>query len=263
MVTSRNLSKKKISTQNISISPYLKDWIERYVKDKHEKSKQDKRYKSVSAFYNYVMEAVMKHLEKGKTLDDLNKIIDEEVENFYDQITFKAITPLYNEFVEMNKYNFDNVNSIFLIMEMFHNFMKNQFKVDFYDLKHIAERLETFLKTNKLTKSLKFEILDNKLIVEYVGNQYSHIFHEHIKTVIILGSTIGLKLIDLNYNGDETYSRLIFEPTSLFNKKGRRKERRDILHENLGLLMNYYNIINSKQKHFWANLSKSPPHKSN
>ena len=74
MSSKKFLSNKKTAQQTISISPALKDWISRYVHVKHGKNPDDGRYRSVSSFYNYIMENVLNLFKKGKTLDDFKRI---------------------------------------------------------------------------------------------------------------------------------------------------------------------------------------------
>ena len=83
MTSKKYLSNKKISQQAISISPALKDWIKRYVNVMAKKNPHDERYKSISSFYCNVMEKVLTIFETKKTLDDLDKIVDREIENLY------------------------------------------------------------------------------------------------------------------------------------------------------------------------------------
>jgi len=49
------LSNKKTAQQSISISPALKDWIQRYVNMNHRESPNDMRFKSVSAFIRFTL----------------------------------------------------------------------------------------------------------------------------------------------------------------------------------------------------------------
>lgn len=68
MTAKKFLSNKKTEQQTISISPALKEWIKRFVNVKHRESPEDKRFKSISAFYNSVMDEVLKKYEKEKNI---------------------------------------------------------------------------------------------------------------------------------------------------------------------------------------------------
>ncbi len=79
MPTSKKyLSNKMTTMQTISISPALKEWVQRYIRINNKESPEDERYKSISAFYRYILENAIKILESGKTLDDLKDYDDKE-----------------------------------------------------------------------------------------------------------------------------------------------------------------------------------------
>ena len=75
MTTKRYLSNKKTTQQTISISPSLKDWIRRYVSVMHKKKPEEEYYKSISAFYCYILEKVLKIFQEGKSLDDFDRLV--------------------------------------------------------------------------------------------------------------------------------------------------------------------------------------------
>ena len=102
MTSKKYLSKKKTAQQTISISPALKDWIERYVRVNHQSNPKDERYRSISSFYTFVMEKVMDILTKGKTLEDFDAFADSEVKDAFDKITFRATIPYYEKAVIPN-----------------------------------------------------------------------------------------------------------------------------------------------------------------
>ncbi|MHA2281031.1 MAG: hypothetical protein ACXAC5_09275 [Promethearchaeota archaeon] len=52
-------TKKKTAQQTISTSPELKKRIEKYVMINQEKFPDDKRFRSISSFYNSVMEKTL------------------------------------------------------------------------------------------------------------------------------------------------------------------------------------------------------------
>ena len=132
MTSKRYLSNKtsKTSQTTISTSPALKDWISRYVNVQHKKNPNDTRFKSVSAFYNFVMEAVLSILEKGKSLEDFKRLVDGEVMSFYDKLTFKAIIPFYESSIELNKYVDDDLNLIFKLALRYRNFVMDKSNIE-------------------------------------------------------------------------------------------------------------------------------------
>ena len=50
MVPMNYLSNKKTTSQSISMSPAMKDWLNRYVKRMRSNNPQDEDYSSISAF---------------------------------------------------------------------------------------------------------------------------------------------------------------------------------------------------------------------
>jgi len=167
MIGGRYLSRKKTDSQNISISPYLKDWVKRFIRSQSAKNPNDDRYKSVSAFYNYVMESVLKILESGKTLNDFDNYVDKEIEDFYDKMTFKAVIPFYEQSIKMNKYNYQDQEMLIPLVLKFRDFVLSEH--DEYDdeiLKNSWERFIKFILANNLTKVISLEISGDKYIVE-------------------------------------------------------------------------------------------------
>ncbi len=104
MVSENYLSNKKRVKMSFSTSDALTDWIKRYVNKKKRENPNDRRYNSISSFIQYSLEKLMQLFEKGKNLNDFDKVIDEDIENFYEQITFKALLPHIEASVEMNKH---------------------------------------------------------------------------------------------------------------------------------------------------------------
>ena len=81
MTSKKYLSNKKNAVQTISLSPALKEWVERYVRVNRKKHPKDARFKSVSSFYAHVMEILLRTFQNGKSLDDLEKFLINETKN--------------------------------------------------------------------------------------------------------------------------------------------------------------------------------------
>lgn len=259
MLSGRNLSKRKTATQNISISPYLKDWINRYVKSEAKKNPKDQRFKSMSAFYNFVMEKVMETFQSGKSLDDLENIVDAKISRFYDSHTFKAFIPLIEQAVDLNKYNFDNLDFLMDSYQKYREFIIKESNLKESDLLNLAKRFQSFLIKNNLVSKFNVKFEDGKFIVEYNGH-YRNIHYEQTKSLVIGASIMGLKLInsDIFEGLEEKEAKMIFEPTPLFTTKDiNKKDMRNLVHENMEKFINYYNMINDKVKHLWIYLSKN------
>ncbi len=55
MPSQKYLSRKKTAIQSISLSPALKEWLQRYVRVKHHEIPDDIRFKSVSSFISFLV----------------------------------------------------------------------------------------------------------------------------------------------------------------------------------------------------------------
>ncbi len=255
MVSRRNLSKKKISSQNISVSPYLRDWVERYVKMEQKKNPNDKRVKSISSFYNYVMESVLKIFEKGKTLDDLGRFVDKKVQDFYDKITFRALIPYYEQIIKINKYEpieFDSLIDLFL---KYRSFIIDKNEPSDEIALNMIKRFKNFMLVNKSTKDFKIDIINNSYIIEYSGH-YPNIHYDHSKWIAGLAGLLGLKI--KNFIISKNFLRLDLEKTSLFKTRDLEIERRrELFYYNVNKFTNWYRVIDDKTQHLWLKMSKN------
>ncbi|MFX0069987.1 MAG: hypothetical protein ACFFAO_02755 [Candidatus Hermodarchaeota archaeon] len=258
MITNRNLSKKKTESQNITISPYLKDWIKRYVKSEAQKNPRDKRFKSISSFYNYVLEKVMEIFKQGKTLDDLESYADIKVRQFYDAHSYKEFIPLADDAFESNRYNFDRFNSLIDAYQIYRNFIVKESKLMDTNLVNLAKRFENLFLRNNIVEKLNVKVKNGKFIVQYNG-LYQNIHHEHVKNMIILAGVMGLKLENLNlYKGLENDAKLVFEKTPFYTEKDvSKKDIRYLVNQNLNKFINYYQMLNDNTYHLWCYLSKN------
>ncbi len=55
MTSQKYLSQKKTACQSISLSPALKEWLQRYVRVKNKKTPDEDQFKSVSAFISSLL----------------------------------------------------------------------------------------------------------------------------------------------------------------------------------------------------------------
>lgn len=260
MTSKRYLSDKKSKTSQttISTSPALKDWISRFVNVQQGKHPNDKRYKSVSAFYNFVMESVLNILEKGKTLEDFKRLVDGDVMNFYENLTFKALLPFYESSVELNKYVDKDLDLIFKLALRYRSFVieKGSFEND-NNLINILERFKNFLFSNKITKFFNFEIIDNRIIIEYSAH-YPNIHFNYAKIFMALTSVMGLRVRKIFYDKNDNYIKIDTEKTDLYlDKKLRIKERKALLKQNIAFILNDFYILSDKPQHLWIKLSEN------
>lgn len=262
MTSKRLLSNKKTSQQTISISPALKDWIKRYVNVNRNENPNDERFKSVSAFYNRVMEKVMENFEKGKTLDDFERFVDEKISNFYDEFSFNAIIPVHEIIVKTNRYTLFPYDKIPRFLFTLRNFYKGKYEENnIKQLNNLLKRMEAYFNSNKIAKNVKFEVYQSKnskfpsFIIEYVGNYKNLDFESNKLTAAVLG-ILGLKIKDFIHSKNELYFKFDVDATELFyEKKLLKKERFKLIEYNLSYLINYYNIINDKDYYLWMKMA--------
>ncbi|MFX1457349.1 MAG: hypothetical protein ACFFDB_18440 [Promethearchaeota archaeon] len=263
MSSKKFLSTKKTAQQTISISPALKDWITRYVHVKNQKNQEDYRFKSVSAFYNYVMEKIMDLFKKGKTIDDLERIEDKKIKQFFDRFTFQATIPLYEMSIEDHKYSpfsFDfNTRFLLLYLEMFKNEVRTH---NFEDVDIFFEKLRSRFAKTTISKDMKLELFLSKNkepargILEVIG-KYKNLHFENCKFFAAIFGILGVRVTDFIYSPDEYYCRLeLLETDLLFNRTELvMNERLKLIEENVDYITNYYRLLNDKDFYLWMRLA--------
>lgn len=259
------LSEKKTSQQTISISPALKDWIERYVNVNKMENPKDMRFKSISSFYNYIMENGMEILSHGKTLDDFQIFVDHQTESFFEKLTFQAFIPLHEESVRTHRYidlslkNFTRF--LFLLRNRYLNGVE---QYDFAEIQKRFEILRNFYLENKIVKDIKLEIMSDdkrypKAIFYWTGN-YRNLFWENCKMNAAVFGIIGVKIIKVIYSEKDLYCRFNLRATDLmFNKERPRKLRKQLLelaNYNVTTLLNFKKIYNDEDFYLWMLLAE-------
>lgn len=264
MPSQKPLSKKKITQQTISISPALKDKIERYIIDNNKKNPKDEKFKSVSRFYNFVMKRVMECFEKGKTLDDFEAFVDSKIQSFYNKISFNALIPYYETALQTNRYNqpFFEKNTFFYLT--LRRFYINQ--MDPYDIKSINglfDRVKNYLFSNNLTKGVNLDLFAGKArdelfgVFEYAG-LYNNLTFENCKYTAAFLGLLGMKISNFLYSDKDNYIRYDLKTTELFYQKDlRRNERVKLIKHNLSFFLNYLRIISDKDYYFWMKLANN------
>lgn len=263
MGSEKTLSKKKITQQTISISPLLKEKIENYVTKFNKKNPKDPRFKSVSAFYNSVMEQTMEIFSKGKTLEDLDKFVDTEIQGFFDKISFKGMIPYYENAVKPNRYSnltLDNTPQFFFSLRKLYTSMWDP--RDPKSIKNIFERIRKYLLSNNLTKEHNIDIFtgksneDMKGVFEYVGI-YKNLFNEFCKYSAAFFGLLGTRVSDFLYSEKDLYYRLDLEATELFfRNEPAKKDRIKLMDHNLSYLINYMRIINDEDQYLWMRMAE-------
>lgn len=264
MSSKKFLSNKKTAQQTISISPALKDWIIRHVHVNHQKNQEDNRFKSVSAFYGYVMEKLLSLYKKGKTLDDLEKIEDKKIKKFFDRFTFQATIPLYEMVVEDHRYSpfsFEfNTRFLLVYLDMFKREVRSH---NFKDLEIFFERIRSrYAKTN-VSKDMRIEMNLGKNnapargTLEFIG-KYRNLHFENCKFFAAIFAILGIRVTDFIYSPDDYYCRFeLIETDLLFNKEElAKKERLKLIEENVDYITNYNRMLDDKDFYLWMKLAE-------
>jgi len=264
MSSKKFLSTKKTAQQTISISPALKDWIKRYVNVNKKKSPNDERFRSVSSFYNYIMDNIMRIFKKGKSLDDFERIEDKMIKDFFDRFTFKATIPLYEMAIEEHKYSpfsFEfSTRFLFLYLDMFHQDVKSH---NFKDVEIFFERIRSRYAKTTVSKDMRLELSTGKNntptrgTLEFIG-KYRNLHFENCKFFAAILAILGVRITDFIYSPDDYYCRFeLIETDLLFNKEElARKERLKLIEENVDYITNYNRMLDDKDFYLWMKLSE-------
>jgi len=263
MTPERPLSKKKITQQTISITPDLKERIENYVLENQEKYPNDRRFKSVSAYYNYVLEKTLDCFNRGKTLDDFENYVDSEFKNFFDRISFKATIPYYEEAIKTNKYvnpTLEKIPSFFLTIRRF--YMKMMETRDISSIQNTVNRIKNYLVSNNLTKEFKIDLFTGKSrtdlrgIFEYAGI-YKNLSYDTCKYTSAFFGILGARIENIVYSEKDFYYRFDLKATDLFFRDDLAKtERIKLMDENISHFINYSKIINDNDYYLWMKIAE-------
>ena len=262
MTPERPLSKKKITQQTISISPALKDKIEKYVYENNKRYPNDNRFKSISRFYNFVMEHAMESFEKGKTLDDFESFVDADIQSFFDKISFNAIIPYYENAIKTNRYESPTLEkNTFFFFTLRRLYLS---RIDFDDLKSINtqfSRIRNYIFSNNITKEFRLDLFTGKGredltgVFEHAG-LYKNLSFENYKYTAALFGLLGAKITDFLYSKKDDYCRLDLKATNLLYRKDlAKKERIKLMNHNVSYFINYNRIINDKDYYLWMKLA--------
>jgi hypothetical protein len=263
MTPERQLSKKKTTQQTISTSPALKARIEEYVNENHKKYPTDNRFKSISAFHNYVMEKTMECFDKGKTLDDFESFSDGVIQDFFDKISWNALIPYYENAVKPNKYTdptFEKLPYFYLTIRRLYFSIMDPYDIE--SIRNLYNRLRYYLLSNKLTKESNLDLFTGKSkndltgIFEYSGI-YPNLSFENCKYTAAIFGLLGVKISDCLYSEKDNYCRFDLKATDLFFRKDLVKsERIKLINYNLSQLINYSKIINDNDYYLWMKMAE-------
>ncbi len=263
MPPEKKLSTKKISQQTISITPELRERLEKFILENQEKSPNDKRFKSISSYYNFILEKTMDCFEKGKNLDDFELFVDGEIRNFFDKISFNALIPYYEDAIKTNKYTdpaFEKTPFLFLTLRRLYLTMMDP--NDISSIKNIFNRVRNYLFSNNLTVEFSLDLftrengVDMKGIFEYAGI-YKNLCFETSKYTAALFGLLGAKITNIIYSDKDIYYRFDLETTDLFFQKELLKhDRIKLMKHNIAQLINYQKILDDDDYHLWMKMAE-------
>ncbi|TXT63663.1 MAG: hypothetical protein BAJALOKI3v1_330017 [Promethearchaeota archaeon] len=254
MVKSRNLSKKITARLTISLSPYLKDLVKRYVKEKRQEYPDEEMYSSISRFISNIIEIGLEISDHYDSLEKLKKIPGKQILDFYDDISFRAVIDTYEENVEKSKYDLHDSDQIIALFLKFKDYLlKDADKLSDELMEKRAGEFNKYFVDNKVAKDFDIIIKGNRYLLDFSGT-YPNIHFLYTKGIIGIFSVLGLKLIDAIIGRD--YSKMEFEKTWLFRSSElQKKERKRLYQENMAKVINYNSIVNDKAHHLWIRLS--------
>ncbi|MFW9970859.1 MAG: hypothetical protein ACFFDF_11735, partial [Candidatus Odinarchaeota archaeon] len=263
MTSKSPLSKKKTTQQTISISPALKERIEQYVIENHSKNPNDDRVKSISAFYNYVLEKTVDCFDQGKTLDDFESFVDSEIKGFFDKISFNALIPYYETAIRTNRYTkpfFEKNTFFYLTLRKL--YLDRMDPYDITSIKTMFNRVKNYIIAQNLTKEVNLDIFTGKNgkgltgIFEYSGI-YKNLTFENCKYNAAIFGLLGVEITDSLYSDKDNYFRFDLKTTDLFYKKDlAKKERAKLINHNLSYIFTYPRILDDKDYYFWMRLAE-------
>ncbi len=262
MTSAKPPSRKKITQQTISISPALKNRIEQYVIENKKKNPKDKRFKSVSAFYNSVFEKVMRILEQGKSLDDLSAFVDSEIQDFFKKISFNALIPYYENAIKTNRYESPTLEkNPFFFFSLRRLYLSRLDPYDIKSINNIFNRVKNYIFSNNLTKEFRLDLFTGKGrknltgIFEHAG-LYKNLGFENYKYAAALFGLLGAKITKFLYSRGDNYCRFDLKATELFyNKDLQKEERIKLMNHNISYFINYNKIIEDNDYYLWMKLA--------
>ncbi len=255
--------KKKTTQQTISIPSELKQRIEKYVHENQQSNDKDKRFKSISAFYSYVMDKTMDCFDKGKNFDDFEQFVDSEIRDFFEKFSFDALIPYYEFALKTNRYtepSFEKTPFFFLTLRRLYT--SNMDPSDISSIKDFMNRIKNYLLVNNITKDVNIDIFtvtstrDLRAVFEYSGI-YKNLCFETCKYTAAFLGLLGIKITDCLYSEKDLYYRFDLQATDLFFRKNlEKKERTNLINQNVSLLINYCTILKDIDYFFWMKIAE-------
>ncbi|MBD3213830.1 MAG: hypothetical protein GF311_14570 [Candidatus Lokiarchaeota archaeon] len=262
MTPKRYLSKKKTAKQTISISPELKAGIEKIRHRKKRENPGDERYKSISSFYTTIMEQMLQFLETGNKIQDLYKYPDSNLKDFFENFSFKGVAPVYEPFLESNRYSSLDLKSVsFFLLSVRNTYLEDLNPYDLNDLKKFFQKIRKYFIRKNIARNFKFTLKTqngekNFQVIFEFSSYFKNFTFENAKYNALLFGFMGTKLNKIRFSDDGTYIRMEVETTELFfNPKSHRIKRMKLAEQNLKKLINFKLILVDQKFYTWSKLS--------
>ncbi|MHA1147986.1 MAG: hypothetical protein ACTSR8_07040 [Promethearchaeota archaeon] len=267
MAKKNYLSNKKTTSQNISMSPALKDWLKRYVKRMIEIHPDKEEFRSISAFVANTIERLLDIFTNYNiTLEELiTKVepnLDDSLNEFLKQFFYSAFIPLHDAVFKAHRYSkyemgtfsnyFTQLKKIYLTKSI-----SNSLKV----LEEWYNRAESLFKSSKIVENSNLYLPPTKEkfpkgIFEYRGKTYRNLHYENCKFNAALLGFFGIKIKNFTFNKESLYSRFELQATELFfSEKPKKKERQKLIDANLDFLTNMNEIVEDKDHYLWYQMA--------
>jgi len=205
---------------------------------------------------------VLKIFNEGKSLEDFDRLVDQELNEFYGPESANVLLPIFEPEVSMNKYLImgfkENMHLLLGIRKMFIS------GVDFNDYKTyntIFNRIKKRYISAKATKYMNLELFSEKGkqqfkgLIEHVG-LYKNLHNLNCKLLAEFLGIIGLKIYNFLYSEEDLYYRLEFVPTELFFTQNLEIEKRiELMRHNVEYIINYYRVLDDATNHLWIKMA--------
>jgi hypothetical protein len=124
-------------------------------------------------------------------------------------------------------------------------------------------RLKNYFLSNEITKSMNLDLFSEtdekyiKGVYEFIGN-YKNLHYENCKWNAAITGVLGIEISDVIYSEKELYCRFNVKTTDLFyTPELKKKERMQLVKENLECLMDYGRIIDDDAYYLWMQMAEN------
>ncbi len=259
MSSKKFLSNKKTERVTIVLPSSLKERIVRYYNEQQGKNPHDKNFKSLSSTIHFLMENVMNFFKENKSLDDIKKIIGGNIIQFYDNLSFKALSLQYEDLIKLNKYmpfHFHDSPKLFInILSIFQENLPIKDKTKVFNFlngfansnlhKTIVEKININPLNTNSDQDFSFEIK--------IKGASPLLLFENMKLNASLLGYLGVKVVRFHQDMENlTCIMYVILTDLLFCKDiSREKERQALTYHNLSQIIHFENIINEEDHRYF------------